>query len=257
MTYREQRRARAERLREWAGKREGKAQKALDRAHDIADQIPLGQPILVGHHSERRARRDRDKIDNSMRAGVDHSRKAEHMHERADNIEAALDRSIYSDDPDAIEQLKARIAELEAERTRIKAFNASCRKDSPDLSLLDDRQKNDYLTTLKVSPGFLGKSGQFPAYVLANLSGNITRNRKRVEEVRERQERSERAEASPGGVLIVGDEFVNVTFAEKPDRTILNALKAAGFHWSGGSWGGYRARLPEEVLNMTSEGRGE
>lgn len=257
MTYREQRRARAERLREWAGKREGKAQKAFDRAHDIADQIPLGQPILVGHHSERHARRDRDKIDNSMRAGVEHGRKAEQMNERADNIEAALDRSIYSDDPDAIEQLKARIAELEAERIRIKAFNASCRKGSPDLSLLDDRQKRDYLTTLKVSPGFLGKNGQFPAYVLANLSGNITRNRKRVEEVRERQERSERAEASPRGVLIVGDEFVNVTFAEKPERTILNALKAAGFHWAGGSWGGYRARLPEEVLNLTSEGRGE
>ena len=36
----------------------------------IADNIPFGQPILIGHHSEKRARRDKEKIDNGMRKAV-------------------------------------------------------------------------------------------------------------------------------------------------------------------------------------------
>jgi hypothetical protein len=33
--------------------------------------IPFGQPILVGHHSEGRARRDQGRIESGMRAGVE------------------------------------------------------------------------------------------------------------------------------------------------------------------------------------------
>nr|WP_130953837.1 DUF3560 domain-containing protein [Klebsiella pneumoniae] len=33
---------------------------------------PLGQPILVGHHSERRARRHAQKIENGMKRAVMH-----------------------------------------------------------------------------------------------------------------------------------------------------------------------------------------
>ena len=42
-------------------------------------------------------------------------------------------------------------------------------------------------------------------------------------------------------------EYVRVTFAEKPARTTLDALKAAGFTWGGGSWVGARAKLPAEI----------
>ena len=38
-----------------------------------------------------------------------------------------------------------------------------------------------------------------------------------------------------------------MTFAEKPERTILDALRAAGFRWGGGAWIGERAKLPEGV----------
>ena len=58
MGYRERRLAKAERLREWAEKRQAKSAAAFKGVHTIADGIPFGQPILVGHHSERHARRD-------------------------------------------------------------------------------------------------------------------------------------------------------------------------------------------------------
>lgn len=64
--------------------------------------------------------------------------------------------------------------------------------------------------------------------------------------VKAQQERSKAAEES-GGVVIEGDAYVRVTFAEKPERPTLSALKAAGFRWSGGSWMGYRKNLPAEL----------
>ena len=71
-TYRERRLAKAERLRDWAVKREEKAASAFKAAHTLADMIPMGQPILVDHHSEGRARRDaeRNRCDQSIEIGA-------------------------------------------------------------------------------------------------------------------------------------------------------------------------------------------
>lgn len=58
---------RADRLEDRADRIAGEAVAREKTAHDRADQIPFGQPILVGHHSEKRDRNFREKI----RAGFD------------------------------------------------------------------------------------------------------------------------------------------------------------------------------------------
>lgn len=192
MTYRERREARMERLEGWADSRAAKSEAAFGRAHEIADMIPFGQPILVGHHSERGHRRDVAKIENGMRAGIDHGRMAEKHSSRAAEIGRQLDRSIYSDDVDAVEKLEQRIAELEAERDRVKRYNAAVRKagvgpaEAETLAheLLDPKQHADLVSIARACPYQLGKNGAMPAYVLQNLGGNITRNRKRLEQLR-------------------------------------------------------------------------
>jgi hypothetical protein len=53
-----------------------------------------------------------------------------------------------------------------------------------------------------------------------------------------------------GGVAVRRHEEINwcvVTFAEKPERAILDGLRAAGYGWGGGSWQGYLDRLPASV----------
>ena len=180
MAYRERREAKAERLREWAESRDRKAAAALGRAHAIADTIPFGQPILVGHHSEGRARRDQDRIHQGFRKGFEHQHKAEQFRERAEGIERAAEHAIYSDDDDAVARLRERIAGLEAERDRIKAYNASCRKGSPDVSLLDARQQASLASVAQVCAYQLGPNGAYPSYALTNLSGNISRQKKRL-----------------------------------------------------------------------------
>lgn len=179
-TYRERREKRAERLEGWAGSRAADADAAFGRAHEIADGIPFGQPILVGHHSEGRARRDQARIVSSMAAGVESSRMADRHAERAQNVREQLGESIYSDDVDAVDALRERIAGLEAERERIKSYNASCRKGSPDTSLLDEKQRADLVSTARACAWQIGKNGAAPAYWLTNLGGNINRNRKRL-----------------------------------------------------------------------------
>jgi hypothetical protein len=49
---------RAERHRVYADNAAKKAEGCMNSAHQILDIIPLGQPILIGHHSEGRHRRD-------------------------------------------------------------------------------------------------------------------------------------------------------------------------------------------------------
>ena len=91
-----------------------------------------------------------------------------------------------------------------------------------------------------------------PSYVNANLGGRITEARKRVENIKARKQRQQAAENASGGVLITGaGDYVSITFAEKPEREILNDLKSAGFYWGRGCWSGLRDNIPASVTGMT------
>lgn len=249
MTRRERLERKLEKREEWAGKAKTRSDQRFNSARGITDHIPLGQPILVGHHSEKRHRRDLERSDNHMRKGCEELEKAEHHASKAEGLAVQLDSSIFSDDHDAIEQIEARIAEREAERARWKAYNVTCRKGNPDLSVLDEKQREDILSTARVCPAFMGRKGQVPSYVLTNLGGNIRSDRERIKTIKARAARAQRAEDA-GGVLIVKStrgDYCSVTFSEKPSWEIRRALKDAGFHWSGGTWNGCTSKLPAEV----------
>jgi len=184
MTYRDRRYSRADRLDGWAEKREAKADADFAGVEQIAGMIPLGQPILVGHHSEGRARRDQERIRSGMRRGIDNQAKAEEFSSKAANIRAAADHAIYDDDHDALARLLERIEGWEAERKRIRDFNAVCRKagkvTAEALEILDEKQRADLLGIARVASYQLGPQGQFPGYVLSNLGGCISKAKKRL-----------------------------------------------------------------------------
>ncbi len=224
MTYRDRREARAERLRGWAESRDAKSAARFAAVDAIADGIPFGQPILVGHHSERRARRDQDRIHNGMRAGLDHAHKAEDMRSRAANIEAAAERAIYSDDPDAVERLRERVAELEAERDRIRRFNDSARKAAKaggvgDTSVLTERERADLLTLARIAAYQLRPGGAFPAYKLSNLAGNIGRLRERLEAI----------ERQPPAVVLPAIATAVVNEAQAPGLVAWSGVQLRAF----------------------------
>lgn len=194
-TYRERRLARAERLAEWAEKRAARASGGFTRAHDIIKNIPMGQPILVGHHSERHHRRDLARHDQAMRKACDDQDKSREMSSKAAEIERQADHAIYDDDPDAIERLTEKLQSLEAERDRKAAANKILRKKmlNKDGSVNSDWKVDQLATLYQVNgesarklydqfakhPDYRGRLG-FEAYELSNLGGNITRARQRL-----------------------------------------------------------------------------
>ena len=101
---------RAERFTGYRGKRAADAEHARKAVSAVADGIPFGQPILVGHHSERHARRDADKIERGMRRAVKLWETSQYWQDRA---AGAIRHAKYKELP----AVRARrIKKLEAER---------------------------------------------------------------------------------------------------------------------------------------------
>jgi hypothetical protein len=250
-TRRERLERKLEKRLEWAESRERKTEQEYKKS-DLSEErsgIPLGQPILVGHHSEKRHRRAIERADNAMRRSQEHRKMSEHHRTKAAGIRHQLNKTIFSDDEDAIEQLERKIEKLENERKQNNAVNKIIRKKpkgeaTPEkiealvkLGLKEETAKKLF------SPDFCGRIG-IPSFCNQNLSGRIRQAKSRIVQIRRQKERKEAAEKY-GGISIEGDTWISVTFAEKPEREVLKALKAAGFRWSRGSWTGRRENLPE------------
>ena len=181
MTYRERRETKAARLREWAQRRQENAAAVFKQGeHFRGDNAFNTQPGHIPERARLIAREDR---------AFESLRKAESMESRAANIEAAADRAIYSDDPDAIEALEARIASLERERIRCKAINAQIRKGSGWEARIDppltQNEKRELISVAQV----WGKVG-YPGYHFTSLSGNISRQKARLAQLTTREAQS-------------------------------------------------------------------
>ena len=307
MTRRERLEAKLKRREEWAAKANQRSAARFDAVSQIADSIPLGQPILVSHHSERHARRDAERIRNGMTKGIEEADLAKHHASKADGLAHQLDRSIFSDAPDAVEALEAKVASLEAKRDAMKTANAAVKlplcnyraadgvtalnkfHGTTDMHLSQvEMTKAEYTSLHKDYKGtqivtgshrvrsamvrhtlvyvYLTDAPETPppppasttgakpyaAWEITNLGARIRQAKERIAEVQARQKRQEAAEDA-GGVVIVEhaeNNWCSVTFAEKPDREILDALRAAGYGWGSGRWNGRLDRLPEVVREV-------
>lgn len=67
-------------------KKEAESDQLYLRSKEMAGVIPMGQPILVGHHSESCDRNYRDKTHNTMGKSVAVSKKAAYYADKAESI---------------------------------------------------------------------------------------------------------------------------------------------------------------------------
>lgn len=81
---------RSERYIEIAAKNSKKASEHFNTGRKMASIIPFGQPILVGHHSEKRDRNYRNKINNQYDKGTSASAKASYYQEKANGVDNAI-----------------------------------------------------------------------------------------------------------------------------------------------------------------------
>lgn len=103
---------RAERFENYSENRAKDAEQARKKVDAIVEHIPFGQPILVGHHSEKRARKDAERIGEGMRKSIKMWETSEYWTQRA---EAAIQDAAYKERPDVRAR---RIKKLEAEQRK-------------------------------------------------------------------------------------------------------------------------------------------
>lgn len=248
MTRRERLEQKIVRRSEWAQSATAKASQAFATSQVLVAGIPMGQPILVGHHSEKRHRRALDRSWNALGRSVELTHKAEMHESKAANLGAALERTIFSDDDNAVEAIEQRIAEREAQRETMKARNSAYRK-RDDTKLTQLTGYGVEWWDAKLADAYPWCKQPHPAYELQNLGGRITADKKRLEAIKRQNARRDAAAATENGVTITNhsNAYTSVTFAEKPDYSIIRALKEAGFRWGSGSWFGQTEKLPESV----------
>lgn len=146
-TLAERQEARAERFTGYSGKRASESAQALDEVERLAAMIPPGQPILVGHHSERRARRDAQRIENGMKRAVMLFDRAEYWEERA---RSALLHAKYKERPDVrwrrIKKIEADLRKAEKTIAQSQKYLTMWRAESLDLNMAKLISSHDHIS---------------------------------------------------------------------------------------------------------------
>jgi hypothetical protein len=100
LRYADRKQAKIDSLRARAAEIETQSDSLYQAAKERAERIPFGQPILVGHHSEGRDRRFRDKIRQGYGKAFELQGEAERLRRRADateNSRAVSSLSMFGD----------------------------------------------------------------------------------------------------------------------------------------------------------------
>ncbi len=126
--------ARVDRFSRYADNAQRSSDAAFTQADGIASHIPFGQPILVGHHSERHARADAKRIENGMRKGIAEADRASYWKRR---IASAIAHAERKERPDVIAR---RIKGLEADERKFERHLSPQKKAEMMVSLWHDEK---------------------------------------------------------------------------------------------------------------------
>jgi hypothetical protein len=204
--YEEKQERKKEALQRRADSLRAKADELHSAGRKALEAIPFGQPILVGHHSERsdRAYRGRavGKIDRSIELGV----KANDLERKAESVGTG---GISSDDPDAIEKLEKKL--LQAEEAH--AFMLECNKDA--------RRCGNVVPYLH--------------WQISNSRGRITAIKNRIQGLEHIASQPTGAPLSGNGWRVAEDADDNriiLTLDARPDDSLKKLLRSYAFLWS-------------------------
>lgn len=242
--FEERQESRKDRLLERAARAEDKAKAATDAANRVASAIPMGQPILVGHHSEKRHRRDLQRIDDGYRKAVEKSKEADDLRRRAERVGSA---GISSDDPDAKELLEEKLRKLEAKQENRRAVNVAWRRAGrPDPKTSDGWEPvatelgvsvaaiNEIRLEMAILRTYQPSAPPFPAYTFSNGNAEIRRLKARLAELEVAAIAVPRDEDLGVCRLVEdpADNRIRIIFGDKPEENVRLFLKRHGFRWS-------------------------
>lgn len=146
---------------------------------------------------------------------------------------------ISADDPNAIEKLKIRLADLQKAQDTMKGVNAYYRKHGTVEGC--DLLSQDALEKIKASMGcnWHMEDKPFASYALSNNSANIRRIKKRIEELEKKAQEDtpgdwdfESGDISGEVIFDKAENRIKLAFFNIPPEEARKELKANGFRWS-------------------------
>ncbi len=228
--YEQKRQARYERLINAAEKATNESNAAREQSNRMADCIPMGQPILVGHYSEKRDRNFRERIHNKMRKGFELAKKAEEYRSRAASIETNV--AIFSDNPEAVDLLSEKVNELKAEQTEMKRINAALRKGADFNTLeMSEEHRNELLIIERVQAYYQPLKRGFPPYMLTSVNAKIRTAEKRAAIVEKKQSIPDKDEEIDGVKIEwrASENRIRLDYGQRVSMEVYKLLKQHGF----------------------------
>ncbi|RPE13191.1 DUF3560 domain-containing protein [Chitinophaga lutea] len=225
--YEEHKKSRIDNARRQAEKQRQISEQRHNAAHQIASCISPGQPILVDHYSRNRHRRDLEKINNNMRASIEADKKAEYYDQKAVTIEQ--NTAISSDDPNALEKLRAELAGCEARQAFMKETN-QCIRSQDKARFLRMEGTSEELWEKVNSPNVVGHKG-FAHSKLTNNNANIRRLKDRIADL-EKAAAIPFAEVVYKGITLRQNPQIGriqIIFPTRTDLAVHKQLRKLGF----------------------------
>ena len=207
-------------------------------ASDRLSQVMNGQPVLIGHHSEERHRRDIDRMWGNLHKGCEAYETAQDLERRAASVGSA---GISSDDPEAVAKLRAKLESLTGGRDRMKAINAAWRKHGkprPDNAeawgrIAQTLGFNVDNVRLDMARDFMHRAPY--TYAVTNIGSEIRRLEQRIKDLEQAETMPDREAIEGEGWRIWEDRDENrlfITHDAKPSAEVRTALKRHGFRWN-------------------------
>ena len=125
-SYEEKKQRRIDYYNEKAEKFEQQSSQLAHESSKMVEAIPMGQPLLVDHHSYKSDKNYRDRAWGKMEKSVEAGQKADYYRSKAEAAEK--NTAISSDDPEAVTKLKEKLQQRQDLQSHMKKVNAYYRK---------------------------------------------------------------------------------------------------------------------------------
>jgi hypothetical protein len=201
--YEEKQERRKQRLLNRAAKLREKSNEAQAKSLAAIAGIPFGQPVLVGHHSEKRHRAAIHRAQANATKAYQFLDQAKAVDQRAESVGEG---GISSDDPDAVKKLTEKLEGMKSRHAAMKAGNKENLR-------------------------------QYRSYELANSSANIRRVENRIADLSRPKRVFEPIETAEYRITLdpdpAGNRYV-CKLKNRVEKDVFKSIRQAGWLWSPG-----------------------
>ncbi len=248
-SYDERQQKRRERFERRAERKRKESEQRFDKANDAIKYIPPGQPILVGHHSEAKHRRALKRHDDNMRKGIELGKDADRLENAADSVGNG---GIASDDPNAIEKLQEKLADLESLHEMMKRVNKAHIEYLKNPASLDTCNLPPEMVHLvrTYMPRYSFEPHPYPAYVLKNSIANIRRINERIEKLSAIEVADAFSASGAWGSIEEDRDAGRIVFtpSARLEKDSYLRVRAFGFLWSRSRQAFVRKITPNAII---------